>query len=105
LQLRHHDLHHFEKRKLGVIDVRDAQPFVIALQQRIDQRGFSGAGFAGQQGQAAQVARQALFQRREAFQMGRAEIDRTARRRGLEGWSVQAIVLVVLYRCTVYVFI
>ena len=49
--------------------MRDPGPLVVALQQGIYEGGFSGPGFASQQGEASQLLRQSRFERGEAFKM------------------------------------
>src|SRR6266851_1801086 len=79
IELSHDYPHYLQERELGVVDVRDPGPLVIALQQGIYERGFSAPGFAGQHRQAAQIPLQPRFERGEALKMSWAEIDCAAR--------------------------
>jgi hypothetical protein len=64
-------------------------------EDRIQQRGFSGARLPHQQHEPALVVHQRPFERSQAFAMSFAEIENRRGRYEAKWWSVESEVLVV----------
>ena len=99
-QLRQHNAKNFLEAEprigyAGQVKVRDS-----ARENRIQQRGLTGAGFAGQQHEPALIMQQAPFQRGQAFAMSGAEIQSCRGRREAKRRSIESEVLVIHGRYT-----